>query len=117
MVMIHQRTFIMFLLHKTLNVVQHKMDNNIDDGNIKSYERINAFLWDRSHIKHSIMTIPYNVGLRNMKKYVTDNFVKESYDVDNKVIWYKDEVSGKLINSVDINIFVKIMHDIIFNDL
>lgn len=60
--------FYNFLLHKLISVFEYKINLNeiIDSITKGSYERLHKFIWNRSHIKKSIMTIPYNSTNRSM---------------------------------------------------
>lgn len=62
--------FYNFLLHKLVSVFKNKVHLNepIDTKNGGSYERLHNFIWSRSSIKKSIMTIPYNSSSNSMKK-------------------------------------------------
>lgn len=61
------KDFYNFLLHKLIILFDQKIESN---ENICSYKRLRTFVWERSHIKKAIMTIPYNVSTRSMIDYV-----------------------------------------------
>jgi hypothetical protein len=54
----------------------------VEDPSTKgSYKRLLDFVWERTHFKKAIMTIPYNASERSIKKYVTENLIKVGYDI------------------------------------
>jgi len=56
-------------------ILQDKLDHSTQD----SYKRILSLSTDRSLVKKAIMTIPYNVSIISLMKYLRDSFV---YDTD-----------------------------------
>lgn len=101
--------FYNFLLHRLVTLFQNKVDSGIlyDEGkkpkkdrkprasdNVKgSYERLHKFIWGRAHVKKSIMTIPYNSGVKSMKKHLAASLVKvdcNQYDLH----WYSTSESN-----------------------
>jgi hypothetical protein len=54
----------------------------VDPSTKGSYKRLLDFVWDRTHFKKAIMTIPYNASHRSIKKYVTESLIKVGYDED-----------------------------------
>ena len=61
--------FYSFLLHRLLSYFNYKISRGeiSDNKNKGSYERLNNFIWSRTNVKKSIMTMPYNSSARAMK--------------------------------------------------
>lgn len=112
-----------FLLHKLLNFFSSKIDNNelIDNSKGKhrgkgSYERLHNFLWERAHVKKSIMTIPYNSSSKSMKRYIAESLVKVDCN-DEETNWYSvSENNSKRINDSDFFLLIRCLKFIITND-
>ena len=78
--------YILLLLNKNFDAKLSKLDR---DNEYKSYSRLEDFVFNRSHIKKVIMTIPYNVSKGSIYDYIENNLVlledvktlpKELYD-------------------------------------
>ncbi len=75
-------------MKNSLNFIFKENSNNekLSDIDRVSYNRLNAFPWDRKNIKQAIMTLPYNASLRSIVKYIKDTlkiceYNKEEYEV------------------------------------
>ena len=105
--------FYNFLLHKLVALFDQKIESN---DNKSSYKRLRTFVWERSHIKKAIMTIPYNVSSKAMLNYVKSCL----YLVDNndKVLTYSasESQSKPWVLSDDIKILVADIINIILKD-
>lgn len=107
------KDFYNFLLHKLVALFDQKIKSNENNSN---YKRLRTFVWERSHIKKAIMTIPYNVSTRSMVDYVKSCL----YLVDDKdkVSSYSASESGfkPWILGDDIKILVADIRNIILKD-
>ena len=111
--------FYNFLLHKLTNLFESKCNKGetIDPKNKGSYERLSNFLWNRSHIKKAIMTIPYNSSSRSMKNYLASNLIIVDHKKDD-TIWYSTCGSNTkyIINNKDLFLLISSLKYIITND-
>ena len=110
--------FYNFLLHKLTNVFKNKQGENIEEEDSKgSYHRLNNFISTRSHLKKSIITIPYNCSTRAMKKYIADSLVKLDCNKD-KTNWYcvSETNTKQMINDKDLYLLISCLKSIIEND-
>lgn len=90
-----------FMLIKLTDLFKSKLSSNNLSKELKdSYERLSKLLLGRSTIKKAIMTIPYNVSLLQMIKYIKENFIriKDQNSKENSSAWklefqYKDDPS------------------------
>ena len=106
------------MLHKIISVFESKIssDEIIDSELRESYERLHKFIWKRSYIKKSIMTIPYNSSTRAMKKYLADTLVKLECSTE-KTTLYSSCENGKLkISSEDLYLLISTLKSVIKND-
>ena len=64
-------------------------------------------MWNRTHVKKAIMTIPYNSTKGSMRKYVTDGMIILNYE-NNKIIWYTDNERNttNIVNNKDISLLI-----------
>nr|YP_009469563.1 hypothetical protein [Pseudocercospora mori]AVE15073.1 hypothetical protein [Pseudocercospora mori] len=111
----YPKDFYNFLLHKVTGYIKYKIANGIFEEELKenkelkekkvkkgkketkevkevkpgSYLRLSNFIWDRSHVKKVIMTIPYNAGDRAMRQYIIEDLVQLEYDTELGTYWYK----------------------------
>jgi len=109
--------FYSFLIHKLdlkFDYEIHQPDNKYYDN----YKRLKDFVIVRGLIKKLVMTIPYNVGITNMKKY----FIGELFEVSNNdkkgTNWYskqENEVRPWLCDK-DISLLVSAIHSIVTKD-
>lgn len=113
------KDFYNFLLHKLKLIFEHKVSLNelIDDKTSGSYDRLNNFIWDRAFVKKAIMTIPYNVSVRQMQKYISECLTPIESLKDGKIIWYSTSDKDKnLINTKDISLLIHCLNKIINED-
>lgn len=66
-------------------------DNNITEEEREDYMRLSVLHIARTIIKKAIMTIPYNVSLYQMIKYIKENFKVFEDDEENKEVKCKDK--------------------------
>lgn len=115
--------FYNFLLHKLTNLFDKKVaEGELVDSKAKtkskagSYERLSNLLWGRSHVKKSIMTIPYNSSPKSMKKYLAECLVRAECN-DDETYWYTvSDKPGKMINDHDLFLLIKCLKYTISND-
>ena len=108
-----------FLLHRIINIFESNVNRGVleDEKTKGSYYRLNKFIWDRSHLKKAILTIPYNVTPKSMKKYLTDGLKLLDYDKDNSCHWYTDNVNhNNQINDHDALLLITVLRNMVFND-
>lgn len=111
------KDFYTFLLHKLLSVIKSKLEQGMISEGKASYERLNSFIWERSHVKKIIMTIPYNSSISSMKKYLIEELTFVGYDTDIKCNWYSQNNNNKtLINTDDVALLINIIKNIIKTD-
>lgn len=111
--------FYNFLLHKLVNFFKSKIDKGelIDSKHGGSYERLFNFVWNRTHIKKSIMTIPYNSSEKAMEKYLAESLVKLDCNDDKTSLYSTCENSTKSrINDKDLYLLISCLKFIIAND-
>ena len=87
---------------KLIELFKHKLKvNKLSVEDRECYERLSNMLILRKTVKKVIMTIPYNVSIFQMIRYLKEHFVK--FDTDNKSKWlaytleYKHKDDPKLI--------------------
>lgn len=114
------KDFYNFLLHKLTSLFEQNVVNGLltDNKTSGSYERLYKFIWDRSYIKKTIMTIPYNVSDMSMKKYLKDCLHKKQDSINNRINWYSTckTFKGTLINDNDISLLIDCLTNIIRGD-
>ena len=124
------KDFYSFLLYRVINNCKNNIKKGVEFGKNKkgeisgSYKRLVDFIWDRSHIKKALMTVPYSVSHRSMQKYIRDNLNRVSYDEETGLSWFTDryEESEKdvdkfsSINNKDISLLASLINHIIFHD-
>ena len=109
-----------FLLHKLKKFVADKCNENTnnseDISNEGSYLRLHNFIWNRSHIKKTVMTIPYNSGIISMKNYLLETLVY--IKTEDNVAWYSynSDNTENLVNVKDIFLLIRCIKNIISND-
>ena len=104
--------FYNFLLHKLMTLFKNKMDKGeiIENKSNGSYERLSNFISSRTHIKKSIMTIPYNSTHRSMKRYLADTLIILDRKDDNTTWYSTSENNSKMIN--DRSLFIDFLSSI-----
>lgn len=112
--------FYSFLLHKVIDYISNKVEKGEEvdnEGKGGSYKRLYNFIWDRSHIKKPIMTIPYNVSSHSMKKYLAESLVRMDY-YEGNCYWYStsEKNTKSMINTMDLALLVSTLKYIIGND-
>lgn len=126
--------FYNFLLHKLINYFKSKVDSGIFfyDSDLKrsakdkkeksdidrgSYKRLYDFIWNRAHVKKSIMTIPYNSSHKSMKKYLAESLVRADSNINDQT-WYcvSEKDDKNLINDKDLRLLISSLQFIIKND-
>ena len=110
--------FYSFLLHKLTTYFKNKInDGEITDTKTNgSYERLNNFIWNRAHVKNSIMTMPYNSSFKSMNNYVADSLTMLDRADENRIWYTTNERSDKAINDRDISLLITCLKYIIDND-
>lgn len=105
-----------------MNLFREKIDSGVtEDPKGGSYERLKNLIWDSSHLKKSIMTIPYNASHRKKRDALRDKLViserTRDKDEDKDITLYKDEVGNKTeMNNKDITLLITCLDRIIKND-
>lgn len=111
--------FYNFLLHRLTTYIRDKLSRGeISDKKKKgSYERLNNFIWSRSHVKKSIMTLPYNSSARSMKKYLAASLVRTDLR-ENDTFWYSasESQTKPIISDHDLYLLISSLRYIIDND-
>lgn len=80
------KDFYNFMLYKHINVFNSKISNGIiiDEKTGGNYQRIIEFGLNRTHVKKSLITIPYNASKRSISYYLKGSLVYKGYDEVNK---------------------------------
>ena len=107
-----------------MNIFREKVDKGeLLDSKAKkthkagSYERLSNFLWGRTHVKKSIMTIPYNSSPKCMQKYLAESLIIIENKNDTTEDWYSfSDKSKNMINTNDLFLLIKSLKHIISND-
>ena len=111
--------FYSFLLHKLLRYFSDKISKGetSDNNNKGSYERLHNFIWNKTNVKKSIMTMPYNSSARSMKKYLAESLVKIDCKQDD-TSWYSvtEARTKTVINDYDLYLLISSLRYIIDND-
>ncbi len=111
--------FYNFLLHKLINLFETKLSEGeiYDVKTNGSYDRLSKFIWDRSYIKKTIMTIPYNSSPRSMKYYLAECLVRLDKGKQDET-WYSDSIKNTkiVINESDLWLLIKSLKFIMEND-
>ena len=119
--------FYNFLLHRLISYFKSKVDRGIfldykttknkEDKDKGSFMRLYSFVWNRVHVKKSIMTIPYNSSHRSMMKYLSESLVRSDCDKDGYNWYCTNEKDNKnLINQQDLYLLISSLQYIIKND-
>ena len=101
-----------------MTLFKNKLDKGeiIDHKSNGSYERLSNFIWNRTHIKKSIMTIPYNSTHRSMKRYLADTLTILDRKDDNTTLYSTCENNSKIINDKYLSLLISSLQYIISND-
>jgi DNA-directed RNA polymerase len=106
-------------LHRLICEIKEQINigNETDDKSKGSYVRLNTFIWNRSHVKKVIMTIPYNSLQYSMKDYLMAELVQLPFDEVEKCYWYSDSTcSVAKINNNDLILMVGMISKIVKHD-
>ena len=73
-------------------IFKENSDNEkLSDADRVSYNRLNAFPWDRKNIKQAIMTFLYNASLRSIIKYIKDTLKISEFNEEEYETYKKNE--------------------------
>lgn len=105
-------------MHRLIQYFESKIAQGIDiePKSKGSYVRLNGFIWDISHVKKTIITIPYNSSQRSMYEYLSENLNRLECK-DDKYSWFSDTKNSKLkVNDKDLRLIIKSLKSIIGTD-
>lgn len=130
--------FYSFLLHKLTELFKEKLDkgeifetrsktrpksksksknkNNDKPKPLGSYERLSKFVWEKSHVKKSTITMPYNSSHKLMKKHLASSLTMINRTKDDTTWYFTSESDKKMISAHDLSLLIKSLRFIIDND-